>query len=61
MTETTGQSLNKIFRIIPYLTKFPVKHFLVDYDKEVDVLHISFERPQNATDNKMLTNDSVKI
>ena len=26
----------------------------VDYDKEVDVLYISFRRPQRATDSEML-------
>jgi uncharacterized protein YuzE len=26
----------------------------VDYDKEADVLYISFDRPQEATDSEML-------
>lgn len=29
----------------------------VKYDKEADVLYISFKRPQNATDSEMLDND----
>ncbi len=33
--------------------KYPV---WVDYDAEADVLYISFERPQNATDSRMLDN-----
>jgi uncharacterized protein YuzE len=28
----------------------------VDYDKEADVLYISFKRPQKATDSEMLEN-----
>lgn len=28
----------------------------VNYDKEVDVLYISFKRPQKATDSEMLEN-----
>ena len=28
----------------------------VDYDKEADVLYISFKRPQHATDSEMLQN-----
>lgn len=28
----------------------------VDYDKEADVLYISFKRPQRATDSEMLDN-----
>ncbi|MMZ70113.1 hypothetical protein D1872_330850 [compost metagenome] len=36
------------------LLKFPVKRFHVDYDEEADVLYISFERPQKATDTEIL-------
>ena len=28
----------------------------IDYDQEVDVLYISFKRPQRATDSEMLEN-----
>ncbi|NMX21943.1 hypothetical protein C5S30_05835 [ANME-1 cluster archaeon GoMg4] len=28
----------------------------IDYDKEADVLYISFTRPQKATDSEMLEN-----
>ena len=28
----------------------------IDYDKEADVLYISFQRPQRATDSEMLDN-----
>ncbi|HEC98393.1 MAG TPA: DUF2283 domain-containing protein [Nitrospirae bacterium] len=28
----------------------------IDYDKEADVLYISFKRPQKATDSEMLDN-----
>ena len=30
-----------------------MKRFWVDYDREADVLYISFRRPQQATDTKM--------
>jgi len=42
-----------ILRAAPYLPQFPSKRFWVDYDQEADVLYISFERPQKATDSKM--------
>ena len=42
-----------IFRAVPYLMRFPSKRFWVDYDEEADVLYISFERPQKATDSEM--------
>ncbi len=38
---------------IPMLLDFPANRFHVDYDKEADVLYISFERPQKATDTEI--------
>ena len=32
---------------------FPTEHFWVNYDNEADVLYISFQRPQKATDSEM--------
>ncbi len=49
-----------IFRAAPYLTHFPSKRFWVDYDEESDVLYISFERPQKATDSEM-TDEGVLL
>jgi len=48
--------LNEVFQTAPHLIKFPSKRFWVDYDEEADVLYISFQRPQKATDSKMLDN-----
>lgn len=39
--------------VVPVLLDFPVKRFHVDYDEEADVLYISFERPQKATDTEI--------
>ena len=30
------------------LTRLPAKHIWVDYDKEADVLYLSFRKPQRA-------------
>ena len=49
-----------VFRAVPYLTHFPSRRFWVDYDEEADVLYISFERPQEATDSEM-TDDGVLL
>lgn len=51
-----SKSLNEIFYTIPHLIKFPSKRFWVDYDEKADVVYISLNRPQNATDSKMLDN-----
>jgi hypothetical protein len=37
---------------VPFLIKFPTEKFWVDYDKEADVLYISFDRPQEATNTE---------
>lgn len=50
------ESLNEVFQTAPHLIKFPSQKFLVDYDRGADVLYISFDRPQKATDSKMLDN-----
>ena len=38
---------------VPYLLRLPGHRLYVDYDEEADVLYISFERPQKATDSQM--------
>jgi len=48
--------VRQLFNISSDLTKMPSKRYWVDYDVEADVLYISFERPQKATDSKMLDN-----
>ena len=42
-----------VFQAVPLLIHFPSHRFWVDYDSEADVLYISFERPQQATDTEM--------
>ena len=44
---------SSVFRAVPLLIDFPVQRFWVDYDREADVLYISFQRPQKATDTEM--------
>ena len=49
------------------IIKIPVKHMWVDYDKEADVLYLSFRRPQRARktvefdDDILLRTDGRKI
>jgi uncharacterized protein YuzE len=49
-----------VLQSIPLLLDFPTPRFWVDYDQEADVLYISFERPQNATDSEM-TDDGILL
>jgi len=48
--------MKEVFKATPHLLKFPVRKMWIDYDKEADVLYISFKRPQKATDSEMLEN-----
>lgn len=48
--------IQEVFEATPRLLKFPAGKMWVDYDKEADVLYISFKRPQRATDSEMLEN-----
>ena len=42
------------------MTKLSVKHIWVDYDKEADVLYLSFRKPQGAK-KTVETDDDVLI
>jgi len=55
-TTITPELTKPIFQAIPLLIDFPVSRFWIDYDKEADVLYISFERPQKATDTETTDN-----
>jgi uncharacterized protein YuzE len=56
----SSRIIGSIFEAIPLFTSFPVRRFWVDYDREADVLYVSFERPQKATDTEM-TDDGVLL
>ena len=50
--------LKEVFQVTPHLLKLPATKLWIDYDKDADVLYISFERPQKSTDSEM-TQDGV--
>jgi len=56
IAQREGEILKEVFKATPHLLKFPVAKLWIDYDKEADVLYISFKRPQKATDSEMLEN-----
>lgn len=49
----TPEISDAVFRAVPLLVDFPASRFWVDYDQEADVLYLSFQRPQKATDTEM--------
>ncbi len=57
MAETgLKETLTEVYEIISHIIKLPETKMWIDYDKEADVLYISFKRPQKATDSEMLDN-----
>ena len=48
----------EILESLPHLLRLPSKQMWLDFDEEADVLYVSFERPQGATDTE-LTEDDV--
>ncbi len=49
-----------VLQAIPQLVEFPQQRFCVDYDREADVLYISFRRPQSA-DDSVMTDDGILL
>lgn len=57
MAQITQQKwLEELMAHAPTLISWPKYPVWMDYDAEADVLYISFERPQDATDSRMLDN-----
>ena len=48
-----AEEVKKVVNMLPAILEFPVKKFHVDYGREADVLYISFDRPQKATDTEV--------
>ena len=51
---TAATTIKEIFEALPHIRKTGAKHLWFDFDKEADVLYVSLERPQNATDTDIL-------
>lgn len=52
--------LYNVMKTVPHVTKLPLDRLWFDYDHEADVLYISLERPQKAT-NSELRDDGVLL
>jgi len=55
-TAEINKTLKEVHELVSHLIKLPETKMWIDYDKEADVLYISFKRPQRATDSEMLDN-----
>ena len=46
-------NLARILETLPPRLQLPMKTIWLDYDKEADVLYLSFQRSQKATDSEL--------
>lgn len=49
---TVPPVISEVLKALPHLVKLPSEQFWVDYDRQGDVLYLSFDRPQKASETK---------
>lgn len=59
-TLTSERLVRNCLSLATDLVKLPLEHLWVDYDREADVLYLSFRRPQRAT-KTIETEDDILI
>ena len=52
--------IKEVCEAVPHLRRLPSNRLWIDYDREADVLYVSFERPQRATES-VLRDDNVVL
>lgn len=52
--------VNNCLSLVSGFIKLPLEHMWVDYDREADVLYLSFRKPQRAT-KTIETDDDILI
>jgi len=60
ITKQTEDFIGKCMAIASDMVKLPTHHIWLDYDKEADVLYMSFRKPQRAT-KTIETNEDILI
>jgi len=53
----TGDFAGRCVGLAMEMLKLPAQHMWLDYDKEADVLYVSFRKPQRATETVELDDD----
>jgi len=51
--------VKELLEIVRHMLRLPMRKVWWDYDEEADVLYVSFQRPQRATDSEMLDNGVI--
>lgn len=55
-----GDFIKNCLALASDLIKLPLEHMWVDYDREADVLYLSFRKPQRAT-KTIETDDDILV
>ena len=55
-TANLEKTLHEVYAVVSHVVKLPETKMWIDFDKEADVLYLSFKRPQKATDTEQLDN-----
>ena len=55
-TASLEKTLHEVYEVVSHVVKLPETKMWIDFDKEADVLYLSFKRPQKATDTEQLDN-----
>jgi uncharacterized protein YuzE len=55
-TANLEKTLHEVYEVISHVIKLPETKMWIDYDKEADVLYLSFKRPQKATNTEKREN-----
>ena len=60
LTDTAEDFVQRCLTMVSALIKLPIEHAWIDYDREADVLYLSFRRPQRAKQT-IETDDDILI
>ena len=58
---TAAKTIAEISEAVPHLIRLPTGRAWIDYDREADVLYISLNRPQKATDTELLDDGGILL
>ncbi len=53
--------IQQLYAALPHLLRLPSDRVRIDYDQEADVLYVSLERPQKATDTQYVDEEGLLL
>ena len=55
----TIAAVKEIFEVLPHIKKLGSRHIWFDFDSKADVLYVSLQRPQKATDTDIMDDGTL--